>query len=267
MPGYMQTMMAVGPDGSADPQAALTAMSAVLPMLLLLFLASIAAYMIIFAGILKLVIRGEKPSLPFYLGFGSDEWRLLGTWLLLILIFIGAYILFGVVVGLLGLLAVNMPGVGAIIAFVGMFAAFIAYIWLCLRFSLATPAAIGGQTIGVGPSWNLSKGNVWRLLGYWVIWGIIFFIVEIIIVLIMMPGYFQAMGDIFGSAGDPARIQQASNEMNQAALAMYDFSSPLNIAKMVASSLIGTLLFAMFAVSGGVAWRLMTDDRPEKHFE
>ena len=43
-----------------------------------------------------------------------------------------------------------------------------------LRLSLATPATIGQRTIGLGPSWNAAKGNVWRLLGYWLIWGVIF---------------------------------------------------------------------------------------------
>src|SRR5262249_53848690 len=173
MPGYMQTMTAVSEGGAADPTQAMAAMSSALPTLLLISLTSIAAYMIIFAGILKLVIRGERPRLPFYLGFGADEWRLLGTWLLLILIFIGAYLLVGVVVALFGLLAVNLPGVGLIVAIVGMLAAFAAYFWLCLRFSLASPAAVGAQTIGVGPSWNTSKGNVWRLLAYWLILGVI----------------------------------------------------------------------------------------------
>jgi len=266
-PSYMQSMMAVGGGGATDPEAAMAAMSAALPMALLLFVVSIAAYLIIFAGILKLVIRGEKPSLPFYLGFGSDEWRLLGTWVLLMLIFIGVEIVAGIVGGLATGLAISVPGGGAYIAIAIGFVIFVALCWVGLRFSLATPAAIGAQTIGIGPSWNTSKGNVWALFFYWLIWGLIFFIVEVVLITILMPGYFQAMGDIFNSAGDPERLQSASEAMTASAMAMYDFSSPLNIVKLAASALIGTFLFATFAVAGGVAWRLMTDSQPEKHFD
>jgi hypothetical protein len=228
---------------------------------------SIAAYLIIFAGILKLVIRGEKPSLPFYIGFGADEWRLLGTWVLLMLIFVGVEIVAGIVGGLAAGLAISIPGGGAFIALAVGLAVLVVVIWVGLRFSLATPAAIGAQTIGIGPSWNTSKGNVWALFFYWLIWGLIFFIVEIVLITILMPGYFQAIGDMAGSAGDPERLQRASEAMTASAMEMYDLSSPLNIIKMVASALIGTFLFATVAVAGGVAWRLMTDQQPEKHFD
>ena len=258
--------MGLSQDGTVDPQQAMAALSAALPMALLLFVVSIAAYLIIFAGILKLVIRGQKPSLPFYLGFGADEWRLLGTWLLMMLIFIGAEILIVIASALIGFLAVNLGGVGGVIAFVAILALFVALIWLCVRFSLATPATIGAETIGIGPSWNISKGNVWRLLGYWVIWGLILVVVEILVLLMVMPGYFQAMGDIFASGGDPAQLQRATQEMTDAALGLYDFSSPLNVLRLVLSGVIGALVFATVAVSGGVAWRLMTDESPEKHF-
>src|SRR5690242_1228844 len=140
-PSYMQSMMALAGDGTGDPQAAMAAMSSALPMALLLFVVSIAGYLIIFAGILKLVIRGEKPSLPFYIGFGADEWRLLGTWVLLMLIFIGVEIVVGIVAGVATGLAISVPGGGAYIALAVGLAALVVVLWVALRFSLATPAA------------------------------------------------------------------------------------------------------------------------------
>ncbi len=266
-PAYMQGVMAVGQSGGSDPEQALAAMSATLPMALLLMLVSIAAYLIIFAGILKLVILGEKPSLPFYLGFGSDEWRLLGTWALQILIFIGAELVLTIAVTVAGAVAVNIPGAGVVILLVLSFAGLAAFIWLGLRLSLTTPAAIGAQTIGIGPSWNATKGNVWRLLGYWLILGLLFLAITIALMLIIMPGYFQGIADMIGSGGNPDQLQRASREMTEAGLAIYDLSSPINIVRMVASNVVGMFVFATMAVAGGVAWRLMTDDHPEKHFE
>lgn len=270
LPGYMQTMMGVADLGAQpSPEDAMRAMSAALPAAFAMMIAGVAVYMIIFAGILKLVIRGEKPSMPFYIGFGSDEWRLLGTWLLCFLIFIGVEILAAIVAGLAGGLAFGAGGAGIYIAFAVGIVVLVAIIWVCIRLSLATPAAVGAQTIGIGPAWNASKGNVWPLFFYWLIWGVIFVIVEIGLIAILMPGYFEAMGSVFSAAGtgSPENVQAASRAMNEQMLAMYDTSSPMALIRLAGSLVIGTVLIVLVAVAGGVAWRLMTDAQPEKHFD
>jgi hypothetical protein len=269
MPGMGQSMLAMSTvDPGASSEEAMTAFAAMAPMFLLLFVISIAFYLVVFAGVLKLVVHGEKPKLPFYIGFGGDELRLLGTWLLLMLIFIGAYIGVLFVFLILGFLVAAVPAVGIIILPVGGIAALVVYCWLMLRMSLATPATVGQRTIGLGPSWNASKGNVWRLLGYWLIWGLIFFVIQTILIIVLMPGYFEAMGDVFAAAGTGSveAVDAASQRMNEVALAMYD-GSPAALARTVAGIIIGTLAIVVLAVAGGVAWRLMTETSPEKHFE
>jgi hypothetical protein len=255
-------------DPSAGGADAMAAMSAMMPIIFITMLLSLAFYLVIFAGVLKLVIHGEKPKLPFYIGSGADEFRLLGTWVLLILVFIGAYLGFVLVVGAAGFLALSSPLAGGIAMLVAGLAAMVAFCWLMLRMSLATPATIGQRTIGLGPSWNVAKGNVWRLLGYWIIWGLIFMLLEFVIISVMMPGYFQAMGEIFAAAGAgrTEEAQAAVEQMNQASLGMYDGSLGA-IARFAAGTILGTMAIVVFAVAGGVAWRLMTDTSPEKHFE
>jgi len=269
LPGYMQTTLSLMELGSQpDPEQALAAVSAMLPLMLLIMLVSIAVYLIVFAGILKLLIHGEKPSLPFYIGFGSDELRLLGTGALYVVIFIGLEIAVGLAAGLVGGLGMAVPGVGPIIAIVAACAALVVFTWVNLRLSLASPAAVGARAIGIGPSWKATRGNVWPLLGYWLIWILLLAVVEVILLLIIMPEYFQGMAAIFSASGSgsPAQVEEASRAMTEAAMAMYDLSSPLAIVRLVAGFLIGFVILAISVVSGGVAWRLITEESPEKHF-
>jgi hypothetical protein len=265
----MQSMAGMATlDANASPEEAMSYMAAVLPASLGVMAIAVVFYLLIFAGILRLVIHGEKPKLPFYIGSGGDELRVFGTWVLGFLIFFGAYIAIAFVGGLLFALTMNLSGVGPIVLVVVMIAAWVALIWLCLRLSLATPAAVGQRTIGIGPSWNVSKGNVWSLFGYWIIWGILLFLVEIVTIAVTMPGYFEAMGAIFtaSAGGDTAGVEAATQKMNEAALGIYNGSAE-GIARLAGGTVIGVLVLVFMAVAGGVAWRLMTETSPEKHFE
>lgn len=268
LPAYMRSMMDASTASPSDPQSAMAAFAAMAPMFLLMFIMSIAFYLVVFTGILKLVIHGEKPRLPFYIGFGADELRLLGTWMLMLVIFIGAYLGMAIVIGASSFAAMSSPMVGGILVLVMTVVSLVAFCWLMLRMSLATPATIGQRTIGLGPSWNVAKGNVWRLFGYWLIWILLLMIIEVVMVIVLMPGYFAAMGDMSAAMGSGSveQVEAASRQMNEAALSMYD-GSAAGIAGLVVAGAVGTLLIVFFAVSGGVAWRLMTETSPEKHFE
>ena len=275
MPGYMQAIVGTSTTSTFDPDdpaaggaEAMAALGAMAPVLFLVFVVSIAWYLVIFAGVLKLVVHGEKPKLPFYIGFGGDEFRLLGTWVLQFLIFIGAYIGILLVTGAAGFLAMASPLLGGIAALIAALAGMVAFCWLMLRMSLATPATIGQRTIGLGPSWNAAKGNVWRLLGYWLIWGVIFILIEIVILAVMMPGYFEAMGEIFTATGSGSTeaVEAATQKMNDVMMSMYAGTLG-SIATLVAGFVLGTAAIVLMAVAGGVAWRLMTETSPEKHFE
>jgi hypothetical protein len=269
MPGYMQAIVGASTaDPAAASQEAMAALSAGTPIFLLVFVVSIAWYLVLFAGILKLVLNGEKPKLPFYIGFGGDEFRLLGTWVLQMLIFIGAYLGIAIVGGAAGFFAMSSPVIGGIAVLIVVVAGLVAFCWLMLRLSLATPATVGQRTIGLGPSWNAAKGNVWRLLGYWLIWGVIFMVIEIAMIAVLMPGYFEAMGDMFTAAGSGSveNVEAATQKMNDAMMSMYS-GTPGSIASLAAGMILGTFAIVILAVAGGVAWRLMTETSPEKHFE
>jgi hypothetical protein len=269
LPNYGQALIAPSTLGTdATPEQVGEAFATVVPAMLVMGLISAAYYLVVFAGVLKLVIHGEKPKLPFYLGFGGDELRLLGTWVLYLLIFIGAYFVVGLVAAMVGGAALAIAGAGPFIVIAVACIALVAFLWLNLRLSLATPAAVGQRTIGIGPSWNASKGNVFRLFAYWLVWAVIFAVVEFALILALMPGFFAAYGQIItaSAAGDLAGAEAASQSLNEAMALMYD-GSPMSVARLGGATLIGSLLFALWAVAGGVAWRLMTDDRPEKHFE
>ncbi len=257
-PRYMSLnteMMLVDPE---DTEAVMTIIGQILPLMGLLLLLSFVFYAVLIAGILKLVIRGERPSMPFYLGFGADEWRLLGTWVLLFLIALGIQILAMVAAGVFGAVAAFVPGVGPLLAFAGGLAIFIAFIWGMLRLSLATPAAIGARRIGIGPSWAATKGNVWRLLGFWLVWVVLVLVLQIIAIAVVMPGYFGLMAA--STSQDPETARNATIAIAEQANVFAQLSSPLGIVRVLFGLLVGAAMFTFMVAASGVAWRYINGE-------
>lgn len=142
----------------------------VLPMFVV-FAVALVFMPMLFAGLLRYIVRGERPSSHFYLHFGGDELKVLGTYVGIVLINLGVALLLTIV----GALLVSMSGgkgapAGALVERLIDLAARGAELYIALLLSLAFPAAIGYRAVGVGPSWQLTKGNLWRLFGYWALW-------------------------------------------------------------------------------------------------
>jgi hypothetical protein len=246
--------------------------AAAVPMLLLVYVIWGAAYIIVFAGILRFVIHGDKPRLPFYLGFGGDELRIFATWLLYALIFVGLYIGFAIAFSIWTFVATSVaarePIALMIIMILGVIACGAVYCWFLLRLSLATPAVVGAKTIGIGPSWNKSKGNVWRLLGYWLIIMLVLMGFQLMVTALLYPDFLPALIALISAlfSGDTYEAQNALQAL-LVVTSPTDFSW-LYFVRMIAGSVAGYIGITVLAVSGGVAWRYLTDEeRPEKHFE
>jgi hypothetical protein len=255
----MSQMSSVG--GRPDPQEVLRSIGPLLQGEGLLFLALLIFMPMLYAGILRFVIRGQKPSLPFYLRFGGDELRVLLTFILLLLLIIGVCIGGGVVIGVAaGVLGtVAKPAAGIVVAVLAL--AFVIFmIWLLLRTSLALPAAISTNQIGIGPSWSAAKGNVWSLLLYWILWAVFLLVIDGIYISLVMPDYFHGMGDLFRAiqlhAGDPAAVQQAIREWEGPMMQSVVAHLPLRIG---ASFVAGIVLYPLIISSAGVAYRMLTE--------
>ena len=269
MPGMMDAQMQmVAAEDAADPSAVFSVMGEMFKASGLIMLASAILYPMITAGVLKHVIRGQAPRLPFYLQFGADELRLLGAYILVMIIAIIAAVVGGfvfmaasLIVGI-GLGEVSDAAAAIVIVLLALVATVVA-IWFALRLSLVFPASIGARSLGIAQSWQITRGNTFGLFFYWLFWFILMLIVLIPISLLMASGYFSVFGDFIGEAiKNPDAAEQLGQEFDKRILdlqaQMWDRSNPgfwLNIASVYLYTMVN---YGLVAVGGGVAYRYVT---------
>ncbi len=271
MPSMMDAQLQlVAIEETGDPAQAAAALAPLLRNSGLIFVASLVLYPMMMAGVLKHVIRGDAPRLPFYLQFGGDELRMLLAYILVFIISIvvaivgilGASVI-GVVVGVaLGAISEAAAGLGMLIL---VLATIVAVIWFALRLSLVFPAAIGARSVGVAQSWEQTKGATLGLFFYWFITLILMMVLMTPVWLLMAGGYFSVFGEFFSAAmADPSAAEQLGEEFERRILEMqaemWDRSSP-SFWMVIAGSWLSLIVqYGFTSVAGGVAWRYLNGE-------
>ncbi|HVP83260.1 MAG TPA: hypothetical protein VMS78_00940 [Rhizomicrobium sp.] len=130
-----------------------------------------------FVGLTELALGNRTGSPYFFFTLGKPLWRLIGAYLLVILIFIAAIAVFiigsAMIAALFGAMtgatngakpsgaAAIVMGLGAII---GVIAAYCAFLYGLVRQTfLLTPVVIAEEKIGLRRAWSLGRGNFWRM--------------------------------------------------------------------------------------------------------
>ncbi|MGZ5988319.1 MAG: hypothetical protein ACXWLZ_04620 [Rhizomicrobium sp.] len=143
----------------------------------LLFVVFILAFAMVNVGLMRKAL-GQHPG-PIYIFFslGEQVWRMIGAYLLLMLLAWGTMIAFG-----LGLAVVTfaLSKISATVQTVGtallMLAAIFGGIYAIVRVQFFLPAVVVAEHhIGLRRSWNLGRGNFWRIVG--------------IVILVTLPAY------------------------------------------------------------------------------
>lgn len=206
------------------------------------------------SGILKLVLRGERPKHPFYIGFGREELRLIGTWCTIALLAVAIGTVFFIAVFAASSAFSAVPVVGALVSLVLGVAMLAAPIWAMLRLSLASPSAVLGPGIGVVPSWRRTDGQVWPLLGYWAVWVLLMLVINWIVYAALLPDYFSGMRDLMQA---PVADRAALAEELQARMtAMLDLATPAGAGRNIVLFVVALLGTTLFTLAAGVAWRM-----------
>lgn len=221
---------------------------------LLLLVIGLATNALVAAGILKLVLRGEKPSQPFYLAFGSEELRLIGTWCVIVLLAgaIGGACF--IVAFLAGQLFGALPGIGAILGAVMAIAAIMGPLWAMVRLSLASPAAVVGPTIGVTPSWRRTAGQFWPMFGFWLVFVALVFAANWIVYVLLLPDYFSGLAEVMQAP--PAERQALAQDFELRLTAMLDLATPAGAGRNAVFFLLGLFCTSLMTLAAGVAWRM-----------
>lgn len=194
---FQGAMMKTSLDAGSNPQAALAAA----PMLLLYSVVTIVLLSAQIAGLTReaLGLRTGNAFLQF--PFGAATWRVLGAFFLYGLVMLVIY--FGMVIGgavLGGGLGIAMmqggsgaAGIGGAIMVIVFLLIFCALIYISTRLSFfLAPVAVGEHKVSLIRSWQLSKGNFWRIFGVMFVLFVPFVIVYCILILTMLRPFFQS---------------------------------------------------------------------------
>lgn len=261
-PVYLDAQLALAEFGAESPPAeSLAAMGEVLKWTGLLYLVMAVFTPMTIAGILRHLLLGEQPSAPFYLRFKGDELRVLGAYVLVVIL--GGIAFF---VGSLALMAVSLvfhafsPAVGGLVSAVLTVAFCIAAIWFLLRLSLIFPAAVAEGSLGLAGSWLVTQGNVWRLLGFWLVWSVVLLVLGLGAMLAIGGGEFAMIGEMIAAGGDETAQRAAELKMLQSQREAYDLSRPDFWPRMAVAWLFTVLISAVWIAASGCAWRFLTAD-------
>lgn len=164
-PAFSQAMEA-GMQFNPDPTQALARLAAVGPTYLVLLLAFLVFYAVLYAAMNRAVLRPDQASFG-YLRLASDELRQLG--LLALMAVLAILVTFGIVLVasvLLELLSLLVGATAILLAPLVLLPLMIGvFVFVGVRFSLASPLTFERGRIDLMGSWRLTQGRFWRLLG------------------------------------------------------------------------------------------------------
>ncbi len=171
--------------GDRDPAAAMEVLGKLLPLYLLLTPVALVFYGVVYAAMNRAVLCPHDKKLG-YLGLGGDELRQIGLMLILALLAIGAYLVFLIVIVLVGLLvqAVAHSGPQSIVL-IAVPGFFVVFGFLAVRMSLASALTFQTRRVNVFGSWVLTRGRFWPLFGTYLMTlalsGVVLFLTYLVI--------------------------------------------------------------------------------------
>jgi hypothetical protein len=198
------------PAAANDPSAMT---GALIPIYLISFVMMLVG-LVLYSAAMRAVLRPGANSVG-YIRLGMDELRLLG---LLILFGIAGFVLvfgFAILAGVIGVSAAA-GSQSSWVAFIVMslipLAVLSAMLFLVIRFSLAFPLTLHRGKIAIGEAWTLSRGRFWTLFGAALVISLLVFVLNTVVSLVTMGGYFF---DVIAAAGNPEATARAVEAQTQ----------------------------------------------------
>jgi hypothetical protein len=198
--------------------------------------------LVLFAAAVRAVVRPSDDRFA-YLRLGMDELRLIGLGVIFmvaaILAEFVAILLLALIGGLLGA-AIGKVGAALVAVVLGLLI-MCAAIYVEVRFSLAGVLTVMQGRIVIMDSWRATRGMFWTLLGAYLLIGLAFLLVFIVIIAITNPHLLSAYASL-----DPRAMNAAAQEQ----MAGQGGFSVSMIVQMLLGAVVGTL---MMAVASGAA--------------
>ena len=127
----------------------------------------ILAVAMVIVGMMRKALGQHPAPVYFFFSFGSQVWRMIGAYILLLLLF--WVITIGIAIGIAVVSAVLAKASPAAQAPVTVLLTCIAVLWgiyAVVRLQFFLPAVVVAENqIGLRRSWHLGRGNFWRIVG------------------------------------------------------------------------------------------------------
>lgn len=209
------------------------------------------------AAIYRILLRGQTGSVRLF-RVGGAELRLMALaliYLVLLLFLVAAATLFGV----LAVTLVSGLGQGAMV-FVGTIAwlfAASAIVFVGVRMSLAPVITFDRGKLAIFDSWEVTRGQFWRLTGAYVLAVSCIVVVALVALLVFLPVAGIVLIASGGSLADIGHIFAPPEEPTLKA-----YFQPLRVAYMALSSLFSAFWYAVIAAPGAYAYRALASVQP-----
>ncbi|MFZ1990131.1 MAG: hypothetical protein WAW96_10215 [Alphaproteobacteria bacterium] len=241
-----------------DPQQVLAIFQPLWAPCGVLFLASLIFMPMQYAGLLRFLVKGERPGGIFYLQFGRNELNILLTYIVVLLITVGLAIVFGAAEGIV---RVTVPGpTGELARHLINLVRQILNLWIGIKLSLAFAAAIGIGGIGIGRSWSVVKGNWWNLFGFYILLGIIYLLVLCAMIAPFAHNLFTMFKELAGVGRDAAAAKEFARQHLMDLQFWLQHPGQIGYAIGALHFVVSFLLTALGISAPGVAYRLITED-------
>lgn len=251
-PFFAMQASAIQPEG--NPTSMMANVGAMLGQILLMELVILFVFTVLMTAAQRTVLRPAESSFAS-IRLGMDEVRMFA---LTLLVFIGSYIGFVVLAMVLGMVAALLAaaagvGVAGVAMLLAMLVAFGIFIWFEVRLCLAFPLTLLRRKIIIGESWRLTRGRFWTLFGAFLVLFLVLLVLWMIVAAVTQGAYWS---ELMRSGMNPQAVQAASARQAAAQLAF----SPIMIAGLVFSGLVGGVTVAVFGGAVASAVRLLVDD-------
>lgn len=206
------------------------------------------------------LLRGEEIRLPFYFRYGGDELRVLAAYALLGLMLFIISLVGGLAASVIVLLfALVSPQSKGAAAGVSDILVNIATFWFQLRLCALYPASIATRRIGFDVAWRTTKGQVLRLLGFWILTGFVLAPFALVVIALIGADLFPLMTKIVDAGEDQAAARAAVIPVLDELKRIFSADNP-SIGVLAPAFFVTTLATtAISNVAAGTAWRYLTE--------